>query len=133
MTEPPEHRACRTRITAERRAIEEALNQWRLGDSNWRNIYIGGRHVGVIWEPDLPVRVIAAMNGDPERDERVRVDTARGIAEEILAAYDASGDRALLEAVAIAHGHAAGRAGVAVAGLADPTGPTGPPEPSEAA
>ena len=60
--EPPEHRACRTQTTTERRGVEAALDEWRLGDSNWRNLYVGNRHVGVIWEPGLPARVVAAMN-----------------------------------------------------------------------
>jgi hypothetical protein len=75
--EPPEHRACRTNTNPERRGVEAALNQWRLGDSNWRNLYIGTRHVGVLWEPGLPEQVIAAMNGDPERDERLRAEGRR--------------------------------------------------------
>lgn len=74
MTEPPEHRACRTNTNPERRGVESALDQWRLGDSNWRNLYVGTRHVGVIWEPGLPVLVIEAMNADPDRDERLRAE-----------------------------------------------------------
>lgn len=60
--EPPEHRACRTNTNPERRGVEAALDQWRLGDSNWRNVYIGTRHVGVLWEPGLPEYVVATMN-----------------------------------------------------------------------
>lgn len=108
--EPPEHRACRTPTTQERRGVESVVNQWRLGDSNWRNLYIGARHIGVIWEPGLPKEVIAAMNGDPVRDERLRAEgrcrTARLIAAEIRGLYSTSSERALLEAVAIAQRHA---------------------------
>ncbi len=69
--EAPEHRACRDRTPKERRGVEAALGLWRLGDSNWRNIYIGTRHVGVMWEPGLPRQVITAMN---DRTGNVPVD-----------------------------------------------------------
>jgi hypothetical protein len=82
MTEAPEHQACRDRTAKERRGVEAALDLWRLGDSNWRNLYVGTRHVGVIWEPGLPQQVVAAMNGDPARDERLREDERRKIAGE---------------------------------------------------
>jgi hypothetical protein len=67
----------RTKTTPERRGVETALDQWRLGADNWRNVYIGTRHVGVIWESGLPEQVVAAMNGDPDRDERLRAEGRR--------------------------------------------------------
>lgn len=46
------------------------------------------------------------MNGDPDHDERLRAEGRREaagwIAEQIRAAYDQSGDRALLEALGYA-------------------------------
>lgn len=95
-TEPPEHRACRTATTPERRGVESALRQWRPGDSNAHNVYIGNEHVGVFFDPDLTAAVVRRMNDDP----------ARAIAAEIHARYVETGERALLEAVAIAQRHA---------------------------
>lgn len=132
--EPPEHRACRTPTTQERRGVEAVLNRWRLGDSNWRNLYIGGRHVGVTWIPGLSEEVIAAMNGDPDRDERLRTEGRREaagwIADQIRASYAQCGDRALLEAL----GYAARYAGTGTersAAATEPSngGPVGPKPP----
>lgn len=143
MTEPPEHRACRTQTTPERRGVESVLRQWRPGDSNAHNVYIGNEHVGVFFNPDLTDEVVQRMNDGPERDERLRAEgrreaddainwntscigcagrldslyaersagaegTARFIAAEIRGLYSVLGDRALLEAVAIAERHALG-------------------------
>jgi hypothetical protein len=65
VTEAPEHRACRTNTSPERRGVEAALGEWRLGDANWRNIYVGNEHVGVSWVPGLPKLNVEAMNGRP--------------------------------------------------------------------
>jgi hypothetical protein len=42
--------------------VEQALNEWRLGDSNRRNVYVGNRHVGVFFDPEVAKAVGAAMN-----------------------------------------------------------------------
>lgn len=100
MTEPPEHRACRTNTNPERRGVEAALNEWRLGDSNWRNVYIGTRHVGVFWVRGLPEQVIAAMNGNPESDERLRVEGRRQADSAILWDTTCVGCAARMDALA---------------------------------
>lgn len=67
--EPPEHRACRTNTNPERRGVEAALQEWRLGDANPRNLYVGNTHVGVIFDPCLSPIVVAAMNAGSVRQD----------------------------------------------------------------
>ncbi len=81
--EPPEHLACRTNTAGERRGVEAALNEWRLGDSNWRNIYVGNRHVGVSWVPGVPELIAEAMNA-AGREHRVLTDMVRVLVDEQL-------------------------------------------------
>ena len=80
--EPPEHRACRTQTTPERRGVESALNEWRLGDSNRRNVYIGNDHVGVFFDPAVATGVVAAMNAErPVERPQLDAEPADGHAE----------------------------------------------------
>jgi hypothetical protein len=135
VTEPPEHRVCRTKTTPERRGVESALNEWRLGDSNWRNVYIGTRHVGVIWESGLPALVIAAMNGDPDRDERLRhagaVGAARDIEAELQTHFDLTGDPGVREAAAVVRAYVARGFQRHAEPPEWPGGHTGTPEPPQ--
>lgn len=104
--EPPEHRACRTQTTPERRGVESSLHQWRPGDSNPHNVYISNEHVGVFFNPELTADLVRRMNGDTDRDERLRAEgrceVAGWIADQIRVAYARCGDRALLEALGYA-------------------------------
>lgn len=80
--EAPEHRACRTQTTPERRGVESALQQWRPGDSNAHNVYIGNEHVGVFFNPEVTADVVAAMNAAEERRRAVgRAEVNAGASE----------------------------------------------------
>jgi hypothetical protein len=61
----------------------------------------------VIWETGLPVLVIAAMNGDQERSERLRRESAEDIEAEIMAYFCRTGDLGVREAAAVVRAYIA--------------------------
>lgn len=80
VTEPPEHTACRSTTPAERRGVEGRLGRWRVGESNPWNVYRGNRHAGVFFDAEHARELqaaLAALNGDPDRDEQLRVEGRR--------------------------------------------------------
>lgn len=80
VTESPEHTACRSTTPAERRGVEGRLGRWRVGESNPWNVYRGNRHAGVFFDAEHAGELqaaLAALNGDPERDEQLRAEGRR--------------------------------------------------------
>ncbi|MGX6605637.1 hypothetical protein ACWKSP_26415 [Micromonosporaceae bacterium Da 78-11] len=51
--------------------------RWRHGNHQPRNLYRGGQVVGLVDSLDIAEQIIAAMNGDPDRDERLRAEGRR--------------------------------------------------------
>lgn len=94
---------------------------WRLGNRNPRNLYRGEEHVGMLIEPELAAKIVETLNGadraedwgescyhravDLDRlfEERCAGmdDAARMIEARIQAAYAETGDRGLLQGIAI--------------------------------
>jgi hypothetical protein len=81
--------------------------RWRHGNRQPRNLYVGDQVVGLVDSLEIAEQIIAAMNGDQERDERLRLNLAEDVEAEVMAHFDRTGDPGVREAAAVVRAYIA--------------------------